>query len=69
MNKKSTGYILLMTMMVIAASIMLVTFIISKSSVYIPYARIANDREKASLLAFGGVHMAISQLTSAAPES
>lgn len=56
------GYILILSMMIIAASITLVTIITTKSGVFVPYARLVVDREKASLLAFGGVQMALSQL-------
>lgn len=56
------GYILILTLMVISLSVVLVTFIATRGITFFPFARIERDREKAEMLAFGGVQLALSQL-------
>ncbi len=59
---KAPGYILILTLMVISLSVVLVTFIATRGITFFPFARIERDREKAEMLAFGGVQLALSQL-------
>jgi hypothetical protein len=58
---------LILTLSLIALSVILVAYINNKSSGYIPFARLAVDRQKAHALAYGGVQLALSQLATAAP--
>lgn len=59
---RTHGYVLILTLMIISLSVILVTYIANKGSTYIPFARLAIDREKAALLAFSGIQIAMSQL-------
>ncbi len=63
----SSGFILILTLSLIALSVILVAYINNKSSGYIPFARLAVDRQKAHALAYGGIQLALSQLATAAP--
>lgn len=62
----SSGFILILTLSIIALSIILVTSISNKSGSYVPFARLAVDRQKAHALAYGGIQLALSQLATAA---
>ncbi len=57
-----SGYILLLTLMIIAISVVLVTYIANKGTIFVPFARTIIEREKAKMLAVGGIQLAISQL-------
>lgn len=61
-NQKNNGYILVLTLLIISLSVMLVTYIFNKGTVYTQFARTIIDREKAKMAAFSGVQLAMSQL-------
>lgn len=49
--------------MILSVSVILVTFMVTKSRTFFPFARMDIDREKATTLAFGGLELARSQLS------
>lgn len=65
-TQSSSGFILIVVLSLISLSIILVTYINNKSSGYIPFARLAVERQKAHALAYGGIQLALSQLSTAA---
>ncbi len=60
-NKKA--FILPLTLLMIATSASILTYIMTRSSIYLPYVNTAIEREKAKSLALGGVQIAIAQLS------
>jgi len=67
-NKRS-GYIMIFTLMMIALLTGLVAYLANRSIPYISFTTIVIQREKAKLLALGGIQAALSQLAwAAAPE-
>lgn len=61
-NCTSTGFVLVTTMLILSLAVVLITFIINRSTVFFPFARTSIDREKAKELALGGLQLASSQL-------
>lgn len=59
---KRPGFILVLTLMVTSLAVIIVTYLINRSSVFVPVAKVMTDREKAQQLALGGVQLAISKL-------
>lgn len=62
MKRVVPAYIMIVTLMIIAVSVVLVTYLTHKSRVYFPYAHMVVDRYRARALAFGGIQIAMSQL-------
>lgn len=64
MNMKRTapGYILVLTLIIISLAVVLVSFVTSRVTVYVPISHTTVERQKALMLAHGGVQLAISQL-------
>jgi hypothetical protein len=62
------GYILIVTLMMIAGAIAVGTYIFIRGSVYLPFIRTHIERQKAYMLAQGGLAIAQSQLTLFAPQ-
>ncbi|MCA9770341.1 general secretion pathway protein GspK [Candidatus Dependentiae bacterium] len=62
MNQKQDGYILLLTVMIISISVFLVTYISNKSLVYISFSKSVINRQQATVLAWGALQIATSQL-------
>lgn len=56
------GYIMIFTLLVVAASMVIVAYVGRRGSVHAPFMKMAIDREKAKLLALSGVQVAIAQL-------
>src|SRR5438094_631949 len=56
------GYILILTVMIIAGITAIVTSIFNRGVVYVPFAHTMIAREKAKMLALGGVAVAQAQL-------
>lgn len=56
------GYIMILTILVVALATVLVTYMINRGTVYVPLTKTVIDREKAKELAFAGLQMALSQL-------
>jgi len=70
MKKQNHGYILIVTLLMIASMTAIGTYIYLRSTVFLPFMRTVYDREKAKMLALGGLQIAIQQLSQFdAPES
>src|ERR1700722_16640192 len=61
-QSQSSGYILLLTLMMISLCVVLVTYIFNKGAVEVPFSYAMIKREKAKQLALSGIQMAMSQL-------
>jgi hypothetical protein len=60
-NSKS-GFIIPLTLMILSISIMIVSYIYIRTSVFIPYIDVMAKREQAKMLALGGVNIALEQM-------
>ncbi len=56
------GYIMILTLLIVSASMVIVTYIGHRASYYLPFAHMAFEREQAKMLAISGVQVAIAQL-------
>ena len=56
------GYILVMTLMIISISVVLVSYMFNRQASYVPFMEAMAQREKAKMLALGGIQLAISAL-------
>jgi|SRR5581483_7402834 len=63
--KNRPGYIMIFTLLVIAASMVIVTYVSHKGALHAPFVHMVVAREKAKLLALAGVQVAIAQLAKA----
>lgn len=63
MTKQTNGYILIVTLLMIASMTAIGTYIYLRSTVFFPFARTVYEREKAKELALGGLQIAIRQLS------
>lgn len=63
MKKNSPGYILIVTLLMIAGMTTIGTYIYLRSTVFIPFMRTVSDREKAKMVALGGLQVGIRQLS------
>jgi len=63
------GYILLYTLLTIASLTTIATYMIMRSSVFIPFARTMETKEKAALIARNGIQIALAQLAQTDYES
>lgn len=61
-NHTNNGYILVTTLMVVSLAMVLVAYMINRSTVYIPLTKTVINREKAKELSFAGLQLAMSQL-------
>jgi hypothetical protein len=61
-NNTRGGYIMIFTLLVVAAAMVVVTYVGHRGSFYIPFARMITAREKAKEIALGGVQVAMAQL-------
>lgn len=64
-NTKRSGYILALSLMIISLMTLLATQIFNKTLLFVPFSRVVVDREKAKVLAQGGVQIALAQLNAA----
>jgi hypothetical protein len=60
--KKFPGYILVFSMLTLAGLTAMATYLVTRTAVYAPFVRTIIDREKAKLVALGGVQVAMAQL-------
>ncbi len=60
--QKSPGYIMIFTLLVIAASMVIVTYVSHRGQLHTPFVHMVVAREKAKMLALSGVQVAIAQL-------
>jgi hypothetical protein len=56
------GYIMIFTLLIVAASMVLVTYVGHKGALYVPFSHMVVAREKAKMIALGGIQVAIAQL-------
>ncbi len=61
-NHSRSGYILIYTLLTIASITTIATYMIMRSSFFIPFARTMETREKAALIARNGIQIGIAQL-------
>ena len=61
-ERASNGFILITTLMILSLAMVLISFIINRSTIFFPLAQTVIDREKAKELALGGLQLASSQL-------
>jgi len=61
-QSKQPGFILVLTLMMTALAVIVVSYLINRSSAFVPVAKVLTDREKAQQLALGGVQLAISKI-------
>lgn len=66
--KKQSGYILILALMLMSMSVLLISTVLIKSSMFSRYSMIYRKRDKAKALARSGVEIAISQLSNLLPE-
>ena len=62
MNTRQPGYILALTLMILALAIVITTQMFNKGMVHSVYAKTVMDREKSKQLALGGIQVALSML-------
>ena len=62
------GYILLLTLLMISASVMVVTYMYNRSSTYLPFMQTMVSREKAKLITLSGLQVALAQLSKSTPQ-
>lgn len=67
MKRTVSGYVMILTLVLAAVAISTVTYLARKNLVYTPLTHKAADREKANLLALGGIELACSQLAGSKP--
>lgn len=68
MNRAKSGYIILLTLLIISLAVVLVTYLFVRGTIFVPYADVMIKREKARSLALSGVQLACGQLSSMPPE-
>lgn len=64
MHQEQRGFVLVLTLLIISLLVSLTTYIMYRTTVFVPYAKIAMHQQKAQLLAMSGIQLAISQLSS-----
>ena len=62
------GYVLLLTMLIVSLIVSLTTYIAYRTTMFVPYAKIAASQQKARMLAYSGLQLAISQLCAFDPQ-
>lgn len=62
MYKRKPGYILIVSLTLICLFMFMVTYIVYRGSAFVPYAKIAINKQQALLLAQSGIEIGISQL-------
>jgi hypothetical protein len=62
MKKQNAGFILIFSLLMLATITAIVTYVYVRGSVYVPMIRTMIDREKAKMVALGGVQVAMAQL-------
>lgn len=69
MRKNSDGYIMIFTLLIVGAAMMVVAYVGHRGSFYLPFSTMVFAREQAKALAFGGVQVAIAQLSSSSAKA
>lgn len=63
MNGARSGYIILLTLLIISLAVVLVTYLFVRGTIFVPYADVMIKREKARSLALSGIQLACGQLS------
>ena len=66
---QKSGFIIPLTLMILSISIMIVSYIYIRTSVFVPYIDVMAKREQAKMLALGGVNIALEQMLKKDKES
>lgn len=61
-KRACNGFILIVTLMILSLAMVLISFMINRSTIFFPLAQTVIEREKAKELALGGLQLASSQL-------
>lgn len=64
-SRQKEGYILLLSTIILSATIAVVTYMFTRGATYMPFMHTMIQRQKAKKLAFGGIQVAIAQLAQA----
>ncbi|BDC34079.1 hypothetical protein Noda2021_00370 [Candidatus Dependentiae bacterium Noda2021] len=56
------GFILVFSLILTALAVFLITYLASKSMLYLPYAQFMSQQQKATVLAYGALQLGLSQL-------
>ena len=64
MKKNESGYILILTLVIISLMVAMSVYIANRGGLFAPFAKMAIEREKAKLIAFGGIQVAMEQIAS-----
>ncbi len=64
-NNHQSGFVIPLTLMLIAVAMVLITSIYQKGSIFVPFISTMMQREQAKMLALSGVQVAMSQLATA----
>jgi len=62
MRNQKQGFIIPLTLMIISISVMIVSYIYVRSTVFVPYMGVMAKREQAKMIALGGVNIALAQI-------
>lgn len=62
MKSSNRGFVLVTTLMILSLAMVLIAFLINRSTVFFPLVQTCIDREKAKELALGGLQLASSQI-------
>lgn len=62
-QQSTSGYIMIFTLLIIAASMVLVSYVSHRAALYMPFINMAIARQKAQFLAHAGINIAIAQLS------
>lgn len=63
MNQKQSGFIILLTLMLVAIATVLITALYRKGSLFVPFISTMYQREQAKMLALSGIQVALAQLS------
>ncbi len=64
MKNNESGYILILTLVIISLMVAMSVYIANRGGLFAPFAKMAIEREKAKLIAFGGIQVAMEQIAS-----
>lgn len=62
MITRKSGFVMILTLMVLALVTVLVTYLFNKGSAHVAYVKAMNERERARMLALSGIEVAMAQL-------
>ena len=60
--KKNSGYVLIFSLLMLSMVVTVATYLFVKARTFVPFMHTMIDRERAKLLAYGGIQVAVAQL-------